>query len=254
MMQGIATRSRIELILVEDLQARADRDFARFVAGRLTRAGYVGAIDALWPEVLALADEDDPPRLLRSLRRRMDGRSLGQFALSIFDHTIRERFLVREWAAMTGRCKVIGDDGISNDGRLIIDARGRRDIADYRMHGRFGPFLLEMKAAPHDRFFTYKVDDLDRYEKHGGIIVLTLVGTQKLGSGGDPDIEPCLDLPDGLRWFVMDASRIGLFRESGEAGHHKGFGGKPTVRLYRRRFKGIVSLREWGGVHDAHQG
>lgn len=202
--------------------------------GAIDRSAYIEAIDALYPQI--------PKNLRADVDRRRDRRTLGEFALHIYDSTAREAFLVREWAALLyGLGLRLVDNGVGNSGRLVLDTAGRGGEPDFVLRFPERSYRLEVKFGPTPRFVTYKVDDLVNYTQRDDTVVLTI-----LGDGRDPTVATQSAVPAGLYWFLMDRARIRRLLSRGEIGTHKGFGGKETVRLEASRFEDVFGgLRAW---------
>lgn len=173
---------------------------------------------------------------MRSLDYRRGGRSLGHFALMVYDNTVRETFLVRKWAQ--AKNLLVIDNGLANDGRLIIDTKGQGGKPDFIVQDRNGnSWRLEIKFAPSDKYLTYKVADLENYAKQENLIILTIIaGKGMMGSNGDPHKNIPLRLSPSLRWFTLGPENCRNLLRNGEIGNHNGFGGKPTVRVYPTEF------------------
>lgn len=160
---------------------------------------------------------------------RRDGRSLGEFALEIYDATLRERHLMGEFADIIRAFQFrVLDQGIDNDGRLVIASGGTRE-ADYRLQFPGGRrATLEIKRAPTSKFATYRVVDLQNYIEQGDTLVLTVFGKAERS------------------WSLMTAAMMGKALRLGEHGHHPGFGGKPTVRIHSSQYEPVFGgLRPW---------
>lgn len=207
-----------------DYQGLLDEAFFRFERGDLDRREYVVMVDDILSGI---------PQPL--LDRRRDTRSPGEFALAIYDTTVRERHLINLWAGD----RPVADHGLANDGRLILNTRGKNGRPDFTVDG----LHVEVKFDPTRSFVTYKVADLENYVRRGDVVVLTFIGdATMIGGNGDPDHDGSIELSDDLLWFSMDANQCQKLLEEGERGHHKGFGGKPTVRVYKREFSRFFIL------------
>jgi hypothetical protein len=226
------------------IQQKADKAYDDLAHGRISRWDYVHVINDLYYEI--------PLHLKQSINNRRDYRSLGEFALVIFDNTRRETFLIKEWLKLVEPWGLTPSDrGIANDGRLVIDTRGQSGRVDYILRGKSGrTYNLELKFAPSSRFLTYKVADLQNYLGQGDVLMLTIVGhSSMVGPNGDPASDLPLVLPRGLSWLLMGDQQMRCLLDNGEQGPHRGFGGKPTVRMYDSNFEEFgCALRDWVAV------
>ena len=116
-----------------DWQGKCDEEFDKMVSGKSSRCDYVAALDKFYGEMNEAVQ--------KKLRKRMDfskknaGRSLGTFALSIYDGTFREQLFINIWLTyLRDNFNYTKLDflnaGVDNSGRLIID--GKTGGGDFR--------------------------------------------------------------------------------------------------------------------------
>lgn len=199
-----------------DYQLELDLLFDLVKIGEITEIEYGRRIDELASEF--------PSEVLNKLRWRKDGRSLGEFASTILKQTRHERKLMAlcfKYFADMGDNYI--DCGVDNDGKLVIDVGTKGQSPDFEVCRWDGTsYFVEIKPAPHDKFFTYKVDNLSSYIDAVDVSLLTVVGS---GS-----------------FMLLDRDGMSNILKYGEYDRHNGFGGKPTVRIYNKMFDQIGEL------------
>lgn len=207
----------------------------------LTRVGYVKQINALWNAI--------DPKHRPSLQRRKDKRSLGEFALQVYDCTIREKFLLTEWLKSLGREGVkVEDYGVANDGRLILDENSDRGRPDYRLTSVKGTWKLEVKFCPVQYKLTFKVCDLKSYARADALVLLIMGETRMIGPNGDPNSSKPLAVPEGLRWCLFGRKTIRRMLKELPVKLHKEVGGKPSIQLRGGDIARLLNPKEWNYV------
>lgn len=237
-------------------QSSIDEIFQFFISGKKS------ASDRLWfyQEMNTLFDNFCVESQTK-LRRRMDwsknnkGRTLGEFALCIYDGTIRERFLIDLWGdaiKKAGNYSVmnISDAGSDNTGKVYIlqqNSRGADYIVSCVGKGVLadGVHSIEMKFAPSNKKLTYKVADLKNYYNRSESI-LTIIGDNSgIGPNGKThlntlkkeeinlkDFQWCFFGPDTIEKLLMLPTKIEYT-----------MGGKECVRIMNKEFSNYFDLR-----------
>jgi hypothetical protein len=220
------------------IQDKCDILFSMLEKNKISRRKYVDEINLLYCEIPA-------PRL-SSINRRRDRRSLGEFALQVYDNTKREKFLVAEWCNQwPDRLYVIEDHGISNDGRLIIDTSANKTVSDYVLKNGAEVVRLELKFCPCQWKLTYKKADLLAYLKENASVLTIMGNTGMIGPNGDPDSDKPLTLPDGMKWILMESEDIMLIMDEVPVRPHREVGGKPGYQLFKNMFGSYVQVNDW---------
>lgn len=212
------------------------------MSGEITRSSYFTQINALAAVHTEIANK---------FRYRKDQRSLGHFALQLYDNTLRERFLLDQaWPQIAREGDSIENLGVQNDGRLVLNPQGKNLNLDFKVvNASLGDYPLEVKYCPTQKMMTYKVDDLANYLSTPCSKVLTVATTgQMVGSNGNPDRDVVFRLPPYSFFTLMDHDAIGRLLAIGENGNHVGFGGKPTIRIYERKFSQVFEIQAFEGV------
>jgi hypothetical protein len=223
-------------------QRLLDRAYAALASGEISRQSYFRQINAL----------ADDPEIAGRFRYRKDQRSLGHFALTLYDNTLRERFLLdAAWPYISREGDRAVDLGVNNDGRLVLRPDGKNRNLDFLVRNEaLGDYPLEVKYCPTQRFLTYKIDDLSNYLDTPDARVLTVaVANGMVGSNGNPDRDVAFALPPYSFFTLMDHEAIRRLIQTGESGNHAGFGGKPTVRIYQRQFHKAFTINAFEKDH-----
>jgi hypothetical protein len=200
---------------------------------------------------------------LNNVLKRMDWRTLGEFALMVYDNTRRERLLVDAWVEM---CKAKGlfsnavlcDNGMANDGVVMFSLKFVNHEPDFvitlqdsSIEIPDGVNKLEVKYCPSSRFLTYKAKDLESCIRKKSY-VLTVMGENKmLGANGNPDADDSFDV-DALNisaWTIMTPEGMSYMLENLPVRRYEGYmGNKPAVRVYRDEspnYKDFFEMRNW---------
>lgn len=220
--------------------------YTALASGEITRRSY-------FKQVNALASEHD--EIARRFAYRRDRRSLGHFALMLYDSTVRERFLLESCWPQIGRDgDSYSDLGINNDGRLVLKTPGRRPNLDFLVENEtLGGYPLEVKFCPTQRFLTYKLFDLQNYLRTPDARVLTVASPDRMsGPNGDPDVDTAFVLPRHSYFLLMDHDSLSRLIEIGEHGNHDGHGGKDTVRILQRQFSQVATIQPIEELSHAH--
>jgi hypothetical protein len=217
--------------------------FNTFLRGEIDRWGYYDAFNNLYD---IMPDKDKA-----HLKRRLDNRCLGEFALSIFDYSFRESLLVKLWRKACLKKGLFTkfeyeDHGIENNGRVVIEADkgGKRGNADFIVD-LDGPILsvyrqkLEIKYNPAKSKNSYKCADLRNYAQND-VLVLTIMGARKMiGPNGNPGL-PSLSIddidPTGMRWFLLSAGNMNKMLAELPVKNLRETGFKPGVQVFEQDF------------------
>lgn len=269
------TKTEILANTIKDIKSTADADtFSRrcFNALRtkeITRSDYYDLFDKLDEKVReygVLAENDR-----RSIVNRVDktsGRKLGQFALGIYDNTLRERILIEAWRDRLKQCGQvedidIQDYGMSNDGMIHFSKADINPKADFKINTTGsklkdvpnGEMLVEVKFCPSQKYLHFKKCDFDCYAEAGVNVLIFIGNDQMYGGNGNPkwDMEVAdlrleewgLIAPDA----VKDMLHKETFMPRSNARGQPMMGGKPCVRLNRNqqfpRITQYVYLYNW---------
>jgi len=216
-----------------DVQKTLDDIFDRLKRSEISRRDYFDQINSIAASL--------PPHALAKFRHRRDERSLGRFALGLYDNTVRERLLFEAcWPHFGGAGEAFEDLGLDNEGRLVVDGGWRNRLLDFKVTGPSGSYPVEVKYAPSQAFLTFKVADLVNYlDTKDARLLVVATPSYMVGGNGDPDVEVEMSLPRGTWFMLLDRHGIDRILRYGEYGTHKGFGGKPTVRIYNRQYPKI---------------
>lgn len=239
-----------------DYQTLSDEIFYDLEAGRITRREFYDRYNELFDKI--------PEDAKKNLKRRMDfgfgrqGRTLGQFALSLYDNTKREALLVYSWAEMINITMKTGvtlsNLGVENSGRLLINSRdGKPDyLMEVNKTGCIGnkehytKRPLEVKFTGQLKKLTYKVKDLESYIKNNAL-VLTIISDGMVGPNGDPDDNSPLAIDASkLQWFTMNPKLMQGLLENIPIRDYREMGWKPAIQLLKVDFPNYLEIKEWG--------
>jgi hypothetical protein len=186
------------------------------------------------------------PTLLPGLQSRIDrdkrsGRTLGLFALFIHDNTVRERFLLDAWLAMTGREGKVEDFGIANDGRLILNTGGGLGRPDFLLDG----VKFDVKFNPVSFKHTFKVCDLKSYARDDVQVLLIMGESRMIGPNGNPDSQEPLVVPPNLKWSLFGRGTIRTMLSKLPTLHYREVGFKPAIQLKGEDINLYLSPKDW---------
>ena len=200
---------------------------------------------------------------LSNIMRRMDWRTLGEFALTIYDSTARESLLTKAWAAgcLERGLGVISlkDNGMDNEGKIAFKRQYVSHKADFlvtiensKLAIPDGTHAVDIKYCPSSYFLTYKVADLESYIKDKAYILTFLDENKMLGANGNPDANDDISIEDIEigQWGILtpDAMKKMLERLPQERYGQKYNGNKPSVRLHRDKepmFNQYFDIQNW---------
>ena len=221
------------------MQDYFDTLFGQLKSGHIDRQTYVQKID----EARCLINKISLPQL----DRRCDSRTLGEFALQIFDNTEREAFLMREWLKATGREDVqIVDHGVSNDGRLLIEPGPGQGRPDYELVSDKGRWKLEVKFCPTYRKLTFKVVDLRGYIRQNADMLLIMGDTRMIGANGNKHRGGLLKLPPCLKWCVIIPRQMQAMLDEFPVDNYREMGGKPSVQIIDQDYiRNMLKVQNW---------
>jgi hypothetical protein len=214
-----------------------------FMGNLLNRSEFVKAYDDLYEEI--------PPNARSHLARRKDKRTLGEFALSIWDNSRREKILIELWAESCKKKGIFNQfefsaNGVDNSGRLYIGYRRNASNSDFivTIDDKTGP--LEVKFNPSKVKNTFKLADLKNYIKEGAL-VLVIMGAKMLGPNGDckkPSLRPELVDLKGMSWFVITPSSMAQLLELPIKNLWE-IGNKPGIQILERDFSKYFDIYEF---------
>jgi hypothetical protein len=238
-------------------QFLSDQIFNDLESGKITRQDFYNSYNNLYASM--------PDELRNKIKRRMDwgpgrkGRCMGQFALTIYDNTHREKLLIEAWGEMMLTAKnfkslVIRNTGADNTGRVLIE--GSTDKPDYEIEytthlvtpglGKKRKRSLEVKFTGQSHKLTYKVKDLENYIKSDSL-VLTIISEGMIGPNGDPDSNLPLYIDDSrLRWFILNPAVITKLLKCLPVNNRYEMGNKPCIQLTKTDFDKYLSIMKWG--------
>ena len=221
-------------------QHKFDEVFARLKHHQIGRPEFVDCINQLHAQIR-------DPQIRANLDRRRDHRSLGEFALMIYDNTRREHFLIERWVQTFAPHYRILHQGLDQSGRLVLQPPPGRSQPDYRLHGQGETLSLELKFAPSLKYLTWKVADLTAYcDYPDDLLILTLITPRLMvGSNGNQTCHWEFRLPPEIHWLTLNQDQCQQLLRRGERGHHSGFGGKATIRIYPDQFVKFFQIRVW---------
>jgi hypothetical protein len=242
---------------VDKDQLEIDYIFNNFISGDKSASERL----KFYQEMNALFDRLSPASQGK-LRRRMDwskknkGRTLGEFALLIYDSTIRERFLIESWLELlkeNGNYKVLGitDAGGDNTGKVYLSPPASRG-ADYIINCVGDGYLtsgihnIEIKFAPSDAKLTYKVADLKNYLERGES-VLTIIGNNMIGPNGKTHLNTLERKEINLQTFQWTYFTPQIIQELLllPVTERYEMGGKPCIQILNKNFLNYFELRSF---------
>lgn len=222
--------------------------YQRLVSGEISRGEFFDGYNNLYKEIEG-ADK-------RGLDRRLDNRTLGAFALMIYDSTRREKILIDLWRDMTLKIGLfskfeIKNHGVDNSGKVFIkNTKAARGNADYiiNVDGDSippGEYPLEVKFSPTLKKMTFKVADLSNYIK-SNVLMLTILGdTKMLGPNGNPLLSPLtVDNVDAtmLQWCLATGADMSKMLNTLEQKPYREMGFKECVQMKSDQFSQFFNL------------
>lgn len=220
------------------MQAEADQLFLQLESHAIDRRQYVHQINELYDRI--------PLPQRGNVARRKDTRSLGIFALSIYDNTKREKFLINAWCdQIPNQAYQIIDNGINNDGRLIIDTSNCKSVSDYVLKNNFETRHVEVKFSPCQWKMTFKKADFNAYLKEDASILLIMGNVGMMGPNGVPEGNTELVLPKGLKWTLITPHQISKIMEEVPVRNCWEVGGKPSYQLFAKDFHKFIEVHDW---------
>lgn len=209
-------------------------------SGEWTREKYVEQINYLWCGI--------HPEDRKSLQRRKDRRTLGEFALQVYDSSMREKFLITEWLKILGREDVrIEDYGIANDGRIIMDPDGEQGKPDYRIISDKGVFKFEVKFCPTAAKLTFKSGDLHSYIDHDATVLIIMANMAMIGPNGFAHVEKPLEVPAGTKWTLLFKETCKKMLLELPVVQYREIGYKRGVQLKKHNMHKFIKVRDWLG-------
>ncbi len=226
-----------------------------FTEGKISRQEFCDAYDALF----SLVDSKDRKNLENRLdtTKNQKGRSLGKFALQIYDSTLREKRLIDSWVSMLLENEYfeeiyIQDNGVDNSGLVLLNVKNSKP--DYILYTKGGELLpdgshtIEVKFAPGFNKLTYKVDNLESYLKYDSY-VLTIINSGKMGGSGDPQHSGKIDLDYSLMgWVLFTPETVRKILQSLPHQHYFELGNKKAVQILQKDFDQYFTVHDWRSV------
>jgi hypothetical protein len=216
------------MVTKTDVDATSRELHACLASGLISRDAYREAFDALYDEV--------PQRFRRAIDGRRDRRSLGEFALDIYDTTRRERELIADWNErnhLLFRVECLGSD---DAGIVVFDPRNLSSNADYRVSCGGSSYKLEVKFCPTLAKLTYKVKDLRAYIMADAYVLTVMYDRRALGEVVDPA---------RLRWTLMTPAIMKRLLDEIPVRNHWEMGRKPSVQILAKDFGNYVEVNPW---------
>jgi len=234
--------------------------FTAYIQNHISRREYHDLFNELEKNLHHFCDT----RELSNIMKRMDWRTLGEFALTIYDNTKREKILAESWVDICTKKHLfeqatLEDNGMSNNGIVMFGLRGVNHEPDFKITVidsnlpdlPTGVNKLEVKYCPSSAFLTYKEADLKSYISKDSY-VLTVMGENKmLGANGNPDSEDdfTVDKLNIVWWSMMSPATMRQMLTDLPVRCYYGYmGNKPCVRLYKNehpRFDDFFTLQAW---------
>lgn len=253
-----------------DAEQFSRRCFNALRTKEITRSDYFDLFDLVYPKVTeknVLEGHERSSIQNRVDRNRDSQRTLGQFALGIYDNTLRERILIEAWRDRLKQCGQvedidIQDHGMSNDGMIHFSKAEVNPKADFKIKTTGsklkdvpnGEMLVEVKFCPSQKYLHFKESDFRCYAE-AGASVLIFIGNDMYGGNGNPkwDMEVADLRLEEWGFIAHDAVQDMLKKEEFITRYNaRGqvmMGGKPCVRLNRNqqfpRITQYVYLYNW---------
>lgn len=207
----------------------------------------------------------------RSIINRVDkasGRKLGEFALGIYDNTLRERILIEAWKdrlIKSGNVEKIdiSDYGMANDGMIYFSKQNINPKADFKITVSGSKIekipnkemFIEVKFCPSQQYLHFKKGDFECYAKDNVNILIFIGNDQMFGGNGNPKWDMQVSDFKLEEWGLITNNSIHdilnkeVFTERHNARGQLMMGGKDCVRLNRNnqspRITDYVELYKW---------
>jgi hypothetical protein len=223
--------------------------------GKITRQEFCEAYDSLF----SLVDSKDKKNLENRLdkTKNQQGRTLGKFALQIYDATFREKLLINSWVTMLledGHFEevYIQDNGVDNSGVVLLNVNNSKP--DYILYTKGGTVIpdgshkVELKFAPGFNKLTYKVDNLESYQRYDSY-VLTIINVGKMGGSGEPTHDGSINLNYSLMgWTLFTPEIIRRLLDELPHQHYFELGNKKAVQILQKDFEKYFTVYDWRQV------
>ncbi len=229
-------------------QEIADGIFSDFIAEKISRSNYIKKFDQFY----YLLNDDEK----EMVRGRKDRRSLGEFALDIYDNTIREQFLIQSWSdMMINRGEFLSfqwqNYGTDPSGRVIIqDKYNNRSFSDFLVTTVGGKLIpdgvhrMEVKYDPSLIKATFKRCNLRAYIKQNSYLLM-IMATGQLGPSGDPNRCSSLIIDDkNTRWAFASVEYMKRMLETPVV-YPRETGFKPSVQFHRDQIAEYFDIYDW---------
>jgi hypothetical protein len=201
---------------------------SHLASGVISRDEYKEAFDSLYDQV--------PQRFLRAIDGRKDRRSLGEFALELYDATLREKTLISQWNERNNLKLTIECLGSDDAGVVIFDPKNLSSQADYRVTCGGSSYKLEIKFCPTLAKLTYKVKDLRAYILAEAYVLTIMYDRRSLGETIDPS---------RLNWTLMTPAIMKRLLDEVPVRNHWEMGRKPSIQILAKDFDRYIEVNPW---------
>lgn len=213
-----------------DVDARSRELYDLLESSNISRRAYRDAFDDLYCVV--------PAQFRRVLDRRKDRRSLGEFALEIYDTTLREKKLINEWNERNEYGLKIEKFGSDDSGVVIFDPRNISSKADYVVAIGDQRYKLEIKFCPTLAKLTYKVKDLNSYVAEAAYVLTFMYDRKMLGPNDTIDT-------GRMQWFLMEPGLMQRLLDTLPTKLYWEMGGKPAIQILQKDFDKYIKVNPW---------
>ncbi len=202
---------------------------------------------------------------LSNILKRMDNRTLGEFALKIYDNTLRERILADAWVeACKSRDLVktmkLKDNGMDNRGTILFSMDRLSHKSDFmattegsKLPIPDGQHPLEMKYCPTDTRLHFKVQDLKSYCDTGSYALIIMGKKSMIGSNGNPMQEFQMNVSELnlCSWGILTPTKIKEMLDTLPACRYDGYmGNKPCIRVCKSEEKNHPSYSKYMTIEN----
>lgn len=197
---------------------------------------------------------------LANILKRMDQRTLGEFALKIYDNTLRERILAEAWI---NSCKSrnlvktmkLKDNGMDNRGTILFKIEHLSHKSDFmaitegsKLAIPDGTHPLEMKYCPTDTRLHFKEKDLISYRNTKSYALIIMGKKSMIGSNGNPTEEFQMNISDLklCSWGILTPEKISEMLNTLPSCIYDGYmGRKPCIRVCKSEEKNHPSYSKY---------
>lgn len=234
---------------------------AAYSTGEITRMEFHDLYDMMEKNLHHFLKDKE----LANVLKRMDNRTLGEFALKIYDNTLRERILAEAWLnAVKDRGLVktmkLKDHGMDNRGTIVFSLDKINHQSDFiavttgsKIAIPDGEHPLEMKYCPTDYRLHFKAQDLTAYAKSKSYALIIMGKRSMVGSNGDPTQEYQMDVSDLnlCSWGILTPECIRVMLETLPVCRYDGYmGNKPCIRVCKDADRSHPSYSEFMEIQN----